>query len=618
MTASLHSALLSISNTAAGCSIKTKDTGPSAVMPRQSLYQEVPRFVDAWKRWRQSQASGVIENPSVSLANQQCVDTFFAKMQELCLKYGYYSSDKKSHQMADLIHAIGLYIPWEFLPENIRWHRLSVIFSQQEFRQQFWQFHLTVTHREVDHDFSYGINPSVLTAMLSHDDVRASFLAQPANKILPAIKKLKLAEHIPSLFGELSDEKKQAFLAAYPEAAKSIFLKLNSSDPREMSQLLKEESVRRFLLANRDVLTRLVKDNLTRDQTGLDAYLCSLFSLIAKNSRDIAFEDALASVVLDLTQQAGSAQLPLMPGMYLLVQEREKATAAVGSPVEVAGLQNLVQDLIKSTYDRYFHDPTTENANSALQILRPLTNKTNTDAVARAQANYYLARIYMNTHQVHFALPRLKALRNADGELTDYLTEDQKAEVLDYEMLCRAKLDANFDLMEHVATIPSEKDKGYYGQFFLPVHRESKAVVAQPKVKKADEDITKPIVDLLTRLNRDLGVYLSERDTSGILYTLRIKNVALSDQKNKMVRELRNDLSHSINELSDAGCDIDMSSVLDALEARLMDALNLNSQFYASSKRFIDGEGTLGSDLEKALESLRNFGAHAKALGTPS
>ena len=614
MTAHLSHALLGVVHAASACAIKIKDGQAIASPPDVHLLQRGLKFVSAWNAWQQSSAA---KNPVEIQNNEEFIHTFFAKIEEMCLKFNYYNYPGSQHRIAGLNDLILYYIPWDHLAEQLRFHRLGIIFQQQEFRLQLWHHYIDQANKHFATSPMHilGMNPSVARALLVHKDIRAEFFKLPLDKIADTVQSLNLSATIPTLLAEFPDHTKQALFQEYPEVAKSMLLATNRCAPQELSALLHNNHVRHFFLTHRDILASMIENDLS----GIDAYLCSQFSAAVPGQlRDPEFEEALTAIMLEQF-----AALPLMPGMCLLLQAREKRLGGRRKYYEFPQVVAKIPALMQKIYDDYFFARNAMTPDLALKLLRPLTKLATLDMAVRIQANLFVANIHVSRQERAQALPYLAEIDNLElqvaavpqaAEVPDAPDAPAAAQQISDAMRAHHEEVLSLQLLCHGADQPylgAERHLAYFEPevraFMNNLCTDQNEIANRNQRVQAIRPQLAPLIVLLEQINHDLGVYLPKRDTQGLLYSLGFKNATLSNMKNAMVMELRDDISgyiEQLNQLDDAEAIV---PVVEALSARLRTAELQNEQYYRQYGRVIDGPGTLGGELKRARLWLNEY-----------
>jgi hypothetical protein len=614
MTAHLSHALLGVVHAASVCAIKMKDGQATASPPDVHLLERGLKFVEAWNAWHHSTAP---KSPVEIQNNEEFIHTFFAKIEEMCSKFNYYNYPGSKSRIAGLNDLILYYIPWDNLAEQLRFHRLGIIFQQQEFRLQLWHHYIDQANKlfATSPMHIVGMNPSVARALLAHKDIRAEFFKLPIGKIADTVQSLNLCAAIPTLFAEFPDQTKHALFQEYPEVAKSMLFATNLCAPQEFFTLLHNSHVRGFLLSHRNTLASIIENDLS----AVDAYLCAQFSgALPGQLRDPEFEDALIAIMLEQF-----AALPLMPGMCLLLQAREKRQGGRRKYYEFPQAIAKIPALMQKIYDDYFFARSGMTPDLALKLLRPLTKLATLDIAARIQANLFVANIHVNRQERAQALPYLAEIDDLErsvaavpqaAEAPDAVEIPGAAqqisdavrlhheEVLSLQLLCHGADQPYLGAQHHLAYFDPEV-RGFMnnlctGQIEM-ANRHQRVQAIRPQLE--------PLIVLLEQINDDLGVYLPKRDTQGLLYSLGFKNATLSNMKNAMVMELRDEISGYIEQLSQLDDAQAIAPVVEALSARLRTAELQNEQYYRQYGRAIDGPGTLGGELKRARLWLNEY-----------
>jgi hypothetical protein len=121
---------------------------------------------------------------------------------------------------------------------------------------------------------------------------------------------------------------------------------------------------------------------------------------------------------------------------------------------------------------------------------------------------------------------------------------------------------------------------------------------------------------ILAELSIKLGRYLGDRKVDGLKFSMGFFNSTLSAKKNALVGSLRSDINKTIQEIQGVGNSNHSAKIHNLLE-KLSTALRQNEQYHKDHARRIslggltliqiDGPGQLGSYLQTAYDSLKQF-----------
>jgi hypothetical protein len=588
------------------CPVKLHNGQPYVVPPYQFLPQ-AKNFINSWHTWMEQTQRGVEIDPLVAVSNAEQAEGFFDKLQDLCSKFKYYNRPGTADFVAELNELIMNSIMWKYLDLKVRRQRLRAIFQQKDFRLQFWRHFLYM--REFDRVqivvMELKIDAQIAPVLLRYDDILAEFMSLTIGRIVDVIKApgviKQIIKQIPTFFSRLSQEQQKELLGRHPELASSILMAIARYHPKELTFLLNtSKDVRNFFGYNK--LSPLMIMNVL---PSLDAYLQSLFvgdsSLI---TRGVALKE---SSILGLVEQF--TELPLLPGICLLIQDYESKRGANRKFYQLGHTQEQVRAFVQSTYDGYFHQPDEFSANIALQTLTLLAEQANQDPIARFKAHFFVAEIYMNQHKWHQAQPHLDALKKAGN----VLTAEQHQVILSYQLLTHSKKAPFVNGRAHIAYLEPED-----AAFFKKVCKDQPVnILKHHQQVSALHDQIAPFVARLTIINTSLGGYLAKRNTDSFSYFFGIKNTALSTYKNELVKQVRIQIAESLEELATVESVADFRKIVEGVLGQLSYAEQLNKGLYKQYGRVIDSAGQLGGDLRKACEMLGDLASHVVSPDVP-
>ncbi len=249
-----------------------------------------------------------------------------------------------------------------------------------------------------------------------------------------------------------------------------------------------------------------------------------------------------------------------MPELYAALSEEKKKVFLQYLEIQ---LPDFLLKLIQKIHDQFWCKFKILADEDAIAILKPLTQDSTQALSVSAQANFVIASIYVDRHELASAKPYLERLERSSYGLSD----EQKEEA-------------------HV---------------FLTLSRNAELGTANALSLSME---AKQIVELLNGLNQSFKKYLREREISGIFYTFGFFNTELSKKKNNLVQGLSQTIEAQIVNLK-TGKNPEFSA--NELKEKLIQAQVENLRFHRESARKIDGDGKLGALLNSAELSLQTF-----------